>query len=118
MRYVVALVLPLLLLTGCGSKPTFEGKWTGEIAGPSGEDKVKIASEFKADGTADFLVTDKAGKELEKNQGKWKKTGDKTIEITMDKDPTKKGAGELTDEKTLEITPPNSGEKIKLTKQK
>jgi len=116
MRYVFAFVLPLLLLTGCGSKPSFEGKWAAEIDGPPGEEKAILTSEIKADGTADFIVTSKAGKELEKNSAKWKKTEDKKIEVTMDRDPTKKGKGELIDDKTWELSTPDD-KKIKLIKK-
>jgi hypothetical protein len=117
MRYFVALVLPLLLLTGCGSKPSFEGKWAGEVDGPPGSsEKVSIVTEIKADGTANLIVTDKNGKELEKSPSKWKKLEDKKIELTMDKDDKQKAVGEWIDEKTVEITSPDN-KKIKLTKK-
>jgi hypothetical protein len=104
-------ILSLLL-----AAPSFEGKWTAEVPGPGGGNATMLF-DIKTDGTAEMSATDKDGKTLAKEPGKWKKTGDKTIELTIDKDPTKAGKGELLDENTLEVTSPD-GKKLKLTRSK
>jgi hypothetical protein len=95
--------------------PSFEGKWQGETTHPGG-DKVVRTCELKADGKAEVSIIDKDGKVLRSQSGTWKKTGDKTIELAIDKE-LNPGKGELLDDKTMELTDPGGKKKFKLTRQ-
>ncbi len=112
MHSIFALLMSQLLLAA----PTAEGKWSVEVPGP-GDQKATIVFDIKAEGAFEMTATDKDGKQLAKEPGKWKKTGDKTLELIIDKEPTKPAKGELLDENTLELTGPD-GMKLKLTKSK
>lgn len=110
------LILGLLALLLAA--PSFEGEWNAELPGPTGEDsKIRFLCEIKTDGTLLMSATDKDGKNLfVKQPGKWKKTGDKTIKMTMDNGAMEPGIGELIDEKTLVVTAPDR-EKLKFIKK-
>ncbi len=120
LRILAVIVLPLLLLpmmqiqTNAAESP-FHGKWSAEtMIAPN--KTAKFASEFKADGTMEmsYDVTD-AG--TGKIKGKWKATGEKTMEFTLDVPPPKPSKGVLLDKDTLEVTD-YSDKKVKFTRVK
>lgn len=118
MRSFIVLVLPLLLLTGCGSKPSFEGKWTPDPLPPHA---TEIVFELTADGTMTSTVKSKESGKSETMKGKWKKTGEKTAEVTPDESAiVSPGSAkiELIDTDTLEFSEAGSKEKMKLKRKK
>ena len=110
------LLLPTLALQANAAESPFQGKWAGETKNDKTNVVVEYKSEFKADGTMQ-LSTYIPNLTSGKHAGKWKATGEKTLEFTLDLPSSKPMKGVLLDKDTLEFTD-SSQIKMKLTRVK
>ena len=110
-RFTVLLALVGLILVGCSSEPTIEGKW--KIDSVTGEELTDEEKKLVVDFQADGKLVSKRGEETREEEWKLSEDG-KTLTISRAGREVKNEVVELTDEK---LVLKDGGDKITFKRQ-